>query len=56
MPTADGKPTKTNDEIEAETHEMAKFLMTHPHSVEAEIMYGIYERLGDIWLWMKERR
>lgn len=56
MPTADGKPTKTNDEIRAETNAAMNWLAAGPKSDETQMLTLIYERLGDIWLWLKERR
>lgn len=55
MQTADGKPTKTNEEIQAETAQvMATMLPTN--SPEVMMLALVYERLGDIWMWAKERR
>lgn len=53
--TADGKPTKTNEQILAETDMVATLFANNPDP-QVMMMALIYERLGDIWLWAKERR
>jgi len=56
MQTVDGKPTKTNEEIQAETDGMRDWVNMAPRSPEIMLQFALYERLGDIWMWAKERR
>lgn len=64
MPTADGRPGKTIQELELENEQLKATINRHINrpdvsmdtAILAEILMSIHERLGDLMIWAKERR